>query len=225
MNLKNLGLVVSTLCFMGCGAVNSEPDESSYEEELVETEAQALTRACTSDLNCNAGCTCNMGTCGPDMFGPATPQSVCDTPPPNSSSPPDAFESDNSHKSASSYMGTPQRNHTFHVVGDVDWTLVATPTNQVMTVDAYNLRASTLGNYPMIRIEIYKYNYATRTLGALVGSTQSLICNYLTTSCFIFRATANVTAGSVYAVKIIDRRTGPLNDYDVSGPSYDLKMY
>jgi len=256
MNLKHLGLGLSTLFFMACGAVDTEPEQSSQREELVEMQAHAPPRTCTSDLNCTMGCECIRGFCGPDGFSPRTPQSVCDAPPPQRTcssqadcvggcncisnvcendgfspaancllAPPDAFEGDDSHEIASSYLGTPQLNHTFHRVGDVDWILVATPANQVMTVDAYNLRPSTLGNFPMIRIEIYKYDYAAHTLGALIGSTQSTICNDLIPSCWVLRATANVTAGSVYAVKVIDRRAGPLNDYDLSGPSFDLKMY
>jgi hypothetical protein len=253
MKPQYFGLAFSTLFFMACGVENTEPDPSSPQEETAAT-AQAL-RSCTSDLNCAGGCQCTMGSCGPDGFGPPTPQSICDAPPKrycssqadcvsgcncisNScendgfsppanclASPPDGFESDDTHQTASSYLGTPQLDHTFHSVGDVDWILVATPVNQVMTVDAYNLRASTLGNSPQIRIEIYNYNYANRSLGTLIGSTQSLICNYFSASCYVYRATANVTAGSVYAVKVIDRRTGPLNDYDLAGPSYDLEMY
>jgi hypothetical protein len=255
MKLHYSGLAFSTLFFMACGAVSTEAEQSSpqEEEEVAET-AQAL-RSCTSNLNCAGGCECTMGYCGPDGFSPPTPQAICDAPPQrhcssqadcvtgctcvsNScaysgfsppinclASPPDGFESDDTHQTASSYLGTPQLKHTFHRLGDVDWILVATPANQVMTVDAYNLVASTLGNFPQIRIEIYNYNYANRSLGTLIGSTQSLICNNITPACFVFRATANVTAGSVYAVKVIDRRTGPLNNYDVAGPSYDLKMY
>lgn len=257
MSLKNLGWGFSTLVLMACGAVDTEPEQSSPQEPLVETQAQALTRACTSDLNCTTGCACNRGSCGPNGISPATPQRVCDAPPQRTCSsqadcisgcrcvnnvcenkipdfsplpncllsPPDAFESDDTHETASSYLGTPQLGHTFHLVGDVDWILVATPANQVMTVDAYNLRPNTFGSFPMIRIEIYKYNYANRSLGAQIGSTESPICNDLVPSCWVIRAKANVTAGSVYAVKVIDRRTGPLNDYDLSGPSYDLKMY
>jgi hypothetical protein len=134
--------------------------------------------------------------------------------------PPDAFESDNTHQTASSYLGTPQIHHTFHLLGDVDWIAVATPVNQVMTVDAYNL-----GNNATIRIEIYNYDYPNRRLGTLIGSTQKLICNLTHPACFVYRATANVTAGSVYMVKVIDRRTGPLGDYDLYAPYFDLRMY
>lgn len=253
MKLQHFALAFSTLSFMACGAADPEPEQLVPQEISVETQSDTPTRPCTSDLNCAGGCQCTAGYCGPDGFGPPTPQDVCNAPPRRAcssaadcvsgcscsggfcqnsggfsnclASPPDAFESDNSHLTASSYLGTPQLKHTFGKVGDVDWILVATPVNQVMTVDAYNLRASQLGNFPQIRIEIYNYDYATRTLGTLIGSTQSLICNYLSTSCYVYRTTANVTAGSVYAVKVIDRRTGTLNDYDLAGPGYDLKMY
>ncbi|MBJ6764493.1 hypothetical protein JGU66_27295 [Myxococcaceae bacterium JPH2] len=68
-------------------------------------------------------------------------------------------------------MGTPQLSHTFHRAGDVDWVLGATNINMPMTVEAYNLR-----NGARLRLDVYAYDDATRTLGALLTSISSRVC-------------------------------------------------
>ncbi|GMT98758.1 hypothetical protein KH5H1_28770 [Corallococcus caeni] len=232
------------LFVVGCGNV----EEAALEPEALATQESEL-RACSTSLDCVSPCVCSSGLCAV-VAGPQPPAGYCDqapvracttgsdcasgcncvsnvcvdagfSPPANCLlAPPDSYESDNTHTVASSYNGTPQLNHSFHRQNDVDWVLVATPINQVMTVETYNLR-----NGPWMRIDIYAYNYATRTLGALVGSTTSTVCSQLIPSCLIYRATANVVANGVYAVKITDTRNLPAGDDYTPTAKYDLKMY
>ncbi|NRD49522.1 MULTISPECIES: hypothetical protein [Corallococcus] len=236
---------VLALFVVGCGSV----EEATLQSEALATQESEL-RVCSTDLDCVSGCGCEGGQCI-SVFGPPPPAGYCDqapvracttgadctsgcncvsnvcvndggfSPPANCLlAPPDSYESDNTHTTASSYLGTPQLNHSFHRQNDVDWVLVATPINQVMTVETYNLR-----NGPWMRIDIYAYNYATRTLGSLVGSTSSTICSQITPSCFVYRATANVVANGVYAVKITDTRGRPSGSDYTPTAKYDLKMY
>nr|WP_128799159.1 hypothetical protein [Corallococcus coralloides] len=252
MKMLRWSAAALALFAVGCGPVEEQPlaPEPTAQETLETQEAALATRACTNSLGCREACTCQGGYCVPDGFGPPPPEGHCDQPPVRVCStgsdcasgcncvgnvcvndgfsppancllaPPDSYESDNTHTSASSYLGTPQLNHSFHRQNDVDWVLVATPINQVMTVETYNLR-----NGPWMRIDIYAYNYATRTLGALVGSTSSTVCSQITPSCFIYRATANVVANGVYAVKITDARNRPAGSDYTPTAKYDLKMY
>ncbi|NBD12199.1 MULTISPECIES: hypothetical protein [Corallococcus] len=229
---------------VGCGSVAEEAPPV----ESLATQESGL-RACTSSLDCVSGCTCTSNQCV-SAFGPPPPAGYCDTapvracttgadclsgcncvgnvcvdngfsPPKNCLlAPPDAYENDNAHTSASSYPGSPQLNHSFHVQNDVDWVLVATPVNQVMTVETYNLR-----NGPTMRVDIYAYTYATRTLGQLLASTQTTVCSQITPSCQMYRTTANVVAGGVYAVKVTDLRGVPAGSDWRPTAMYDLKMY
>ncbi|MCY1043615.1 hypothetical protein OV208_20010 [Corallococcus sp. bb12-1] len=245
MKTVRWGVAALVMFVVGCGPV----EEGVPAEEPAVQEA-GLALACANSLGCRDACYCQAGFCVPDGFGPPPPEGHCETPPVRACTtgsdcasgcncvgsvcvndgfsppanclvaPPDSYESDNTHSSASSYMGTPQLKHTSHRAGDADWALVATPVNQVMTVEAYNLR-----NGPQLRVEIYAYNYATRTLGALLASTQTTVCSQITPSCFIYRTTANVAAGGVYAVKVTDRRTVPSGSDWRPTPGYDLKMY
>ncbi|RKH99839.1 hypothetical protein D7Y15_38365 [Corallococcus sp. AB030] len=244
MKMLRWSAAALALFVVGCGSV----EEAALEPEALATQESEL-RSCSTDLDCASGCGCSSGQCI-SVFGPPPPDGYCDqapvrvcstgsdcasgcncvgnvcvndgfSPPANCLlAPPDSFESDNTHTSASSYLGTPQLNHSFHRQNDVDWVLVATPINQVMTVETYNLR-----NGPWMRIDIYAYNYATRTLGALVGSTSSTVCSQITPSCFVYRATANVVANGVYAVKITDTRNRPSGSDYTPTAKYDLKMY
>jgi hypothetical protein len=242
MKVRFWSVAALALFVAGCGSVEQEAPE------MLETQEQEV-RACTTSLDCRSGCGCTSGTCQ-SGFSPPPPAGYCDVPPTRACTtgadcssgcncvgnvcvndgfsppancllaPPDSYESDNTHTTASSYTGTPQLNHSFHRQNDVDWVLVATPINQVMTVETYNLR-----NAPWMRIDIYAYNYGTRTLGALVGSTSSTVCSQITPSCYIYRATANVVANGVYAVKITDARNRPAGDDYTPTAKYDLKMY
>ncbi|WP_338277300.1 hypothetical protein [Corallococcus caeni] len=244
MKMLRWSAAALALFVVGCGNV----EEAALEPEALATQEAGL-RACSTSLDCVSGCNCSGGLCAP-AIGPTPPAGYCDqapvracttgsdcasgcncvsnvcvdggfSPPANCLlAPPDSYESDNTHTAASSYAGTPQLNHSFHRQNDVDWVLVATPINQVMTVETYNLR-----NGPWMRIDIYAYNYATRTLGALVGSTTSTVCSQITPSCLIYRATANVVANGVYAVKITDTRNRPAGDDYTPTAKYDLKMY
>lgn len=244
--LLRWGLAALSLFAAACGPV--EEQSLAPEPTALETQESEL-RSCSTNLDCVSGCICSGGLCAAAV-GPQPPAGYCDqapvracttgsdcasgcncvgnvcvtggfSPPPNCLlAPPDSYESDNTHTSASSYGGTPQLNHSFHRQNDVDWVLVATPINQVMTVEAYNLR-----NGPWMRIDIYAYDYATRTLGSLVGSTASTVCSQLTPSCLIYRATANVVANGVYAVKVTDKRNLPAGDDYTPTAKYDLKMY
>ncbi|WP_223637648.1 hypothetical protein [Corallococcus sp. EGB] len=249
--MRNLlwGVAALSLFAVACGPV--EEQQLAPAPTALETQEAPLTGlACANNLGCRPSCECLSGFCVPDGFGPPPPQDYCDQPPQRACStgsdclsgclcqggvcvndgfgppancllaPPDSYESDNTHTTASSYLGTPQLNHSFHRQNEVDWVLVATPVNQVMTVETYNLR-----NGPTMRIDIYAYNYATRTLGALLGSTSTTICSQPISSCLIYRATANVVANGVYAVKITDRRNQPAGYDYTPTPKYDLKMY
>lgn len=248
MKMLRWGVAALALFAAACGPVE---EQQAPEAEAVETQEAALTgRTCVNDLGCRQACECEAGYCVPSAFGPPPGEGYCDVPPERACStgadcasgcncvdnvcvesgfspppncllaPPDAYEGDNTHTTASSYPGTPQLNHSFHRQNDVDWVLVATPVNQVMTVETYNLR-----NAPTMRVEVYAYNYATRTLGALLGSTQSTVCSLLLPACQMYRVTVNVVAGGVYAVKITDKRNQPAGDDYLPTPKYDLKMY
>ncbi len=237
------------LAAVGCGNVTQ--DEVMAPPELMPQESGLLTRSCVNDLNCRSGCTCEAGYCTPDAFGPplgdpnycdVAPVRACNTgadcisgcncvgnvcidngfsPPANCLlAPADTYESDNTHLTASSYPGSPQLNHSFHRQGDVDWVIVFVPAAQLLTVETYNLR-----NSPTMRIDIYAYNYATRTLGALLGSTQSRICSQPISTCDKYRASANAQANNVYAIKVTDMRGVPAGSDWHPTPMYDLKMY
>ncbi|WP_338865628.1 hypothetical protein [Myxococcus stipitatus] len=134
--------------------------------------------------------------------------------------PADAYESDNTHATASSYPGSPQLNHSFHRQGDIDWVIVFVPAAQLLTVETYNLR-----NGPAMRLDLYSYNYATRTLGTLLGSTQSRICSQPISLCDKYRVSTNAQANNVYAIKVTDMRGMPAGSDWTATPKYDLKMY
>ncbi|AKF86704.1 hypothetical protein MFUL124B02_31405 [Myxococcus fulvus 124B02] len=231
----------------GCGSVEDAP-EAVGPSELVEEQGAEL-RACSTWLDCRSSCVCSNGVCAPGGIGPPPPAGYCDvapvrvcntgaecatgcscsnnvctpggfSPPPNCLlAPPDAYESDNSHTSASSYVGTPQLGHTFHRAGDADWVLGATNIHQLMTVEVYNLR-----NTGPLRVDVYAYDYPTRSLGALLTSTTTTVCSDFTPTCWLFRTSVNVAPG-VYAVKVTDtRNTSAGSDWRPT-PTYDLKMY
>ena len=231
------------LFVVGCGSV-----EEAQEPEVLAAQESEL-RSCSTSLDCVSGCNCSGGICVPGA-GPTPPAGYCDQAPvracttssecasgcnctsnvcvASASSPTanclvaplDGYESDNTHTSATSYMGTPQLNHTFHNRLDIDWVLVATPVNQVLTVEAYNLR-----NNVIAQLDLYAYDYATRTRGALLATTQSWVCPDLTSECRRYRVTANVVAGGVYAVRLVDRADTPAGSDWRPTPTYDLKMY
>ncbi|MBZ4330368.1 hypothetical protein NR800_21430 [Corallococcus interemptor] len=239
MKMLRWSAAALALFVVGCGSV---------EEAALETQEAEL-RSCSSILDCVSGCTCGSGLCVPGP-GPTPPAGYCDQAPvracttssqcaagcactgsvcvasPSNPSanclvaPPDGYESDNTHTSASSYLGTPQLNHTFHNRLDIDWVLVATPVNQVLTVEAYNLRDNV-----QAQLDLYAYDYATRTRGALLATTQSKVCADFTPTCQRYRVTANVVAGGVYAVRLVNRADTPAGSDWRPTPTYDLKMY
>ncbi|MBZ4395033.1 MULTISPECIES: hypothetical protein [unclassified Myxococcus] len=231
-----------------CGSVEGA-SEAVGPPEVVEAQSAEL-RACSTSLDCRANCVCTNGVCSGGGFGPPPPAGYCDVPPVRACTtgadcasgcscsnnvcvdngkfsppanclvaPPDAYESDNSHTTASSYVGTPQLGHTFHKAQDADWVLGATSLHQLLTVEVYNLR-----NTGELRVDVHAYDFATRTLGALLASTQTLVCSDLTPSCRMFRTSVNVAPG-VYAVKVTDTRTVPAGSDWRPTPTYDLKMY
>ncbi|MBU8893966.1 hypothetical protein KRR26_00035 [Corallococcus sp. M34] len=241
-------LTALLLVAVGCGNVAQE--EAVASPELATEEASLADRTCVNTLSCRAACTCVAGTCVPDDFGPPVSQAFCNVAPVRECSsgadcitgcncvsgacvdsgfsppancllaPADSYENDNTHTTASSYPGSPQLNHSFHRQGDVDWVIVFVPTTQVLNVETYNLR-----NGPAMKLEIYAYNYATRTLGALLGSTQDYICRLPVSSCFVYRVSANAQANNVYAIKVTDMRGLPSGSDWTPTPKYDLKMY
>ncbi|NOK09482.1 hypothetical protein [Corallococcus exercitus] len=171
----------------------------------------APVRACVTGADCTSGCVCSSNVCVND--GGFSPPANCLL------APPDSYENDNTHTSASSYQGYPQVDHTFHQARDVDWVLGATNSHQLMTVEAYNLR-----NSAMLRLDVYAYDHPTRTLGALLASTTTTVCSDITPSCMMYRLSVNVAPG-VYAVKITDRRNVPAGSDWRPTAGYDLKMY
>ncbi|MFB1484626.1 hypothetical protein [Corallococcus sp. RDP092CA] len=245
MHWSALSLLLVTI---GCGNVTQ--DEALAPTELMSQEAGIATRTCVNGLGCTTACQCAAGYCVPDDLGPPVSQEHCNqapvrecstgadcssgcncvgnvcvndgfSPPANCLlAPADAYESDNTHLTASSYPGSPQLNHSFHRQGDIDWVIVFVPATQLLTVETYNLR-----NGPKMRIDIYAYNYATRTVGALLGSTQSYLCSGPNPLCNVYRATANAQANNVYAVKVTDLRGMPAGSDWTPTPKYDLKMY
>lgn len=247
MNVVRCGIAVVALFVVACGNVEEAPESTSESESLSEQEAEL--RACVGTLDCRTNCKCTGGVCIPGGFNPLPPQSYCDvapvracttgadcttgcdcvgnvcvsggfSPPPNCLlAPPDSYENDNSHTTASSYLGNPQLGHTFHRAGDVDWVLGATNINQLMTVEAYNLRYDV-----SLRLDVYAYDYPTRTLGALLTSTSTMVCSDLTPTCRTYRTAVNVTPG-VYAVKVTEVRSVPAGSDWRPMPGYDLKMY
>ncbi|MBJ6764523.1 hypothetical protein JGU66_27445 [Myxococcaceae bacterium JPH2] len=236
------------LAVAGCG--NVAQDEGLASTELATQEAPLATRACANDLGCRSACICEAGYCVPDAFGPPPSEEYCNgapvracstgadcitgcncvsgacvdsgfSPPANCLlAPADAYENDNTHTTASSYPGSPQLNHSFHRQGDIDWVIVFVPATQVLTVDTYNLR-----NGALMKVDIYAYNYATRTLGALLGSTQNRVCSSSIPACQMYRVTANAQANSVYAIKVTDLRGLPAGSDWTPTAKYDLKMY
>ncbi|AGC43340.1 hypothetical protein MYSTI_02011 [Myxococcus stipitatus DSM 14675] len=228
---------------MACGSVEEAPTPEVLEEQTSEL------RTCNTYLDCRSGCGCISGVCA-TAIGPPPPAGYCDVPPVRACttgadctngclcsnnvcvndggfSPPancllapaDSYESDNSHTSATSYVGTPQLNHNFHRAGDQDWVLGATNINMLMTVEIYNLR-----NVGGLRVELYAYNYDTRTLGTLLASTSSLVCSDIAQHCMKFKVSTNVAPG-VYAVKVVDTRNVPAGSDWRPTPTYDLKWY
>lgn len=248
MHLVRWCLCVVSVFVSACGSVEGA-SEAVGPPEVVEAQSAEL-RACSTSLDCRANCVCTNGVCSGGGFGPPPPAGYCDVPPVRACTtgadcasgcscsnnvcvdngkfsppanclvaPPDAYESDNSHTTASSYVGTPQLGHTFHKAQDADWVLGATSLHQLLTVEVYNPR-----NTGELRVDVHAYDFATRTLGALLASTQTLVCSDLTPSCRMFRASVNVAPG-VYAVKVTDTRTVPAGSDWRPTPTYDLKMY
>lgn len=247
MNIVRYSVAALSLCVMACGNVEDSPALQTGPEVLEEQVSEL--RSCNTSLDCRGGCSCQSGICTP-AGGPPPPTGYCDVPPVRACNtgadctsgclcsnnvcvndggfsppancllaPPDSYESDNSHTTATSYVGTPQLNHNFHRAGDQDWVLGATNTSMLMTVELYNLR-----NVGGLRLELYAYDYATRTLGTLLASTSSLVCSDIAQHCFKFRISANVPAG-VYAVKVVDTRNVPAGSDWRPTPTYDLKWY
>ncbi|MBN8465494.1 hypothetical protein JYJ95_03170 [Corallococcus exiguus] len=244
MKMLRWSAAALALFVVGCGPVEG----TAQEPESLATQESGL-RTCSTDLDCVSGCGCNSGQCV-SVVGPPPPAGYCDQAPVRACmtssdcasgcnctgsvcvasasspsvnclvAPPDGYESDNTHTSASSYMGTPQLNHTFHNRLDIDWVLVATPVNQVLTVEAYNLR-----NSMTAQLDLYAYDYATRTRGALLATTQSTVCSQITPACNMYRVTANVVAGGVYAVRLVNRADTPAGSDWRPTSAYDLKMY
>ncbi|MFY1831992.1 hypothetical protein ACN47A_39125 [Myxococcus fulvus] len=171
-------------------------------------------RTCSTGADCITGCGCQGGVCTRNVPSSNTNCLLV---------PPDAFENDDTHLTASAY-GAPQLKHTFHRVGDVDWILVYTPVAQVMTVQAYNV-----GSYQGLRVELYAYDYNNRTLGARLSSGQGPSCDPVYPQCRNVTITGNVAAQGAYVVKVTDLRTLPQGDYDTltpgNEPRYDLRMY
>lgn len=170
----------------------------------------APVRACNTGADCMAGCLCSSNVCTND--GGFSPPANCLL------APPDPYENDNSHTTASSYLGYPQVGHTFHRAGDVDWVLGATNISQLLTVEAYNNHGGQL------RLDVYAYNHPTRTLGALLTSATTTVCSDITPACLMYRASVNVAPG-VYAVKVTDLRSVPAGSDWRPTAGYDLKMY
>ncbi|MFY2558527.1 hypothetical protein ACN469_12925 [Corallococcus terminator] len=236
------------LFVMACGNMEEVPGSAIESEPLGEQVSEL--RSCSSSLDCRATCGCNPSGFCEAGFSPPPPAGFCDvapvracgtgadcttgcscssnvclaiggfSPPPNCLlAPPDSYESDNSHTTASSYLGYPQLGHTFHRAGDVDWVLGATNINQLMTVEAYNVR-----NGASLRLDVYAYDHATRTLGALLTSVSTRVCSDFTPACLMYRTAVNVTPG-VYAVKVTDTRNVPTGSDWRPTAGYDLKMY
>ena len=175
--------------------------------------AQPPQRACSSISNCRSGCGCGNGFCQYNGFGPYPPADYCAQPPP------DAYEYDDVHTNASSYVGSPQTGHNFHDRGEVDWILVYFANSVTATFETYNLSAS--DTY----LEVYSYNYATRQLGARVGFNDNVCGTWWAPSCLASRVVLSVPGNSVYAIKVRNLNEDGRSVYDQNAPSYSFRIY
>ncbi|PTL77262.1 hypothetical protein [Vitiosangium sp. GDMCC 1.1324] len=167
-------------------------------------------RSCTTSSDCRSACTCVSGKCQPDGFSP--PYGYCHLPPP------DAFESDNTAATASSYLGSPQLNHTFHELGDVDWVAVYFGVAGAAKFEAYNIK-----NGASVYLDVYTYNNGSA--GSYVAGAGHVCNDPFNAACRVARVTVNVPAGSAYYVRVRNLNDTAHNVYNQSAPGYDLRIY
>lgn len=82
-----------------------------------------------------------------------------------SPAPPDAYESDDTPATASTYDGV--QTHTFHATDDVDWVKFQVPHGDVNAEVPYRINTSNLGWY--MATEVVLYNEAMEELGRWIG--------------------------------------------------------
>ena len=176
--------------------------------------AQPPKRACSSSSNCRSSCVCAGGFCQEDGFGPFPEGDYCARPLP------DAYESNDSYTSPTSYLGSPQTGHNFHDPGDEDWILVYFGSAMTATFETDN-NVNGANTY----LEVYSYNYATGQLGAPAGANDDKCGFWWSSTCWGSRVVASVPANSVYAIRVSNTTDDGRSVYDQNAPGYSFRIY
>lgn len=174
---------------------------------------EAPTRTCKSSAECQSGCLCSAGICRDDNVGAVNPS--CHLPPP------DAFEVDNTWQQWKAYGGF--QTHNFHHAGDEDWIAVyyaAAGKVSIRTVDLW------YGTDP--KLEVYKFltnPQPTGAKGPLVGAHDDMGGQWFDPDSKGARVDIQVTAGSAYLIRVINKTSQPSFDQMYYFPTYTLKMW
>jgi hypothetical protein len=168
-------------------------------------------RACQSAGDCRSMCDCQEGFCQPDGFGPSPPADYCALPPL------DENEQNDSLSEATSYLGSSQV-HTFHDRGDVDWMQVYFGYAGYATFETSHLNGSA-DTY----MSLYRWNPLSSGYDFVVDNDNK--CHWWWSPfCWGSRIGANVSANSVYAVRVTNQADGAMNIYDPEAPSYSFTV-
>lgn len=248
--------VLFALSSLGCGGTQELNAENAGQESLeqVGEARQALVRYCTSDLECNSACECDLtiGQCKPDGFGPPPEGDYCSLPPQracttsancrsgcsctggfcrdsggnfsNTCAKPPP-DSYEADNSSQTAQGYLGSPQTGHTFHDVgDADWVVVYVASAMQV--------TFETYNLVggadpKMELYAYNASTGAAGSLLATNDNR-CPFdwpYDMTCLNSRIVRSVPAQSAFFIRIQNMSVGSHNLYNQTAPGYSLRIF
>lgn len=229
-------------------ATSGEPELSDQgAEELVSDPDVTLVRYCSKNNDCHDTCTCYLGQCEPELWGPPPPQYLCDQPPVRACSSGADCQSgctcsggtcqDDGFGPPSNSCHMPpldayesdnvwqswkpylgaSQAHNFHQAGDNDWVAVYFGSAGTIRFRTYGLTMGT-----DTRIEVYAYTGGSK--GALVAAHDDIGGAWWIADSKSSRVDVAVPANSSYLVRVVDKSNVSIYSDSYEFPSYMLQI-